>query len=56
MKTTYEMTPARQVDVYRLWQEFSADPAEIAACLANGLNHPTAAGHQACALALMQVF
>ncbi|MBN1372700.1 MAG: SGNH/GDSL hydrolase family protein [Anaerolineaceae bacterium] len=44
------------VDVYRLWQEFSADMAEVAACLANGLNHPTAVGHQVYALALMQLF
>lgn len=43
-------------DVYLLWQEFSTDLAEVAACLANRLNHPTAAGHRVYALALMQLF
>lgn len=44
------------VDVYRLWQTFTSDLDEIADCLANRLNHPTAVGHRVYALALMQLF
>lgn len=44
------------VDVYRLWREFTTDRAMLRECLANHINHPTAAGHQVYAVALMQLF
>ena len=44
------------VDVYKLWSLFTTDRDELKECLANEINHPTAAGHKVYALALMQLF
>ncbi len=44
------------VDAYKLWGIFTTDRAELRECLANHINHPTAAGHRVYALALMQLF
>jgi acyl-CoA thioesterase I len=44
------------VDAYKLWCELTTDQAELRECLANHINHPTAAGHRVYALALMQLF
>ncbi len=44
------------VDAYKLWRIFTTDRAELRECLANHINHPTAAGHRVYALALMQLF
>jgi len=47
---------ASLVDVYKLWSLFTTDRDELKECLANKINHPTAAGHKVYALALMQLF
>ena len=44
------------VDVYKLWSAFTTNRGELEECLANEINHPTAAGHKVYALALMQLF
>lgn len=43
-------------DVYKVWEGFLSDGHPVAALLANGINHPTPAGHQVMAEVLMKFF
>ena len=43
-------------DVYRIWEDFAAQSGcEVAGMLANTVNHPTKAGHEVYAVALMKL-
>ena len=44
------------VDVYSLWEKYSAEGYDLKALLSNGINHPSVIGHEVYALALMQLF
>lgn len=43
-------------DVYGVWKEFVAMGHDLKSMLANGINHPTAAGHEVYAIELMKLF
>ena len=43
-------------DVYKVWEGFVSAGHPAAALLANGINHPTPAGHQVMAEVLMKFF
>ena len=44
------------VDVYSIWKAYEAKGYDVKDLLANGINHPCIAGHEAYAIALMKLF
>ncbi|MDR1531310.1 MAG: GDSL-type esterase/lipase family protein [Clostridiales bacterium] len=43
-------------DTYRVWERYAQKGFPVSELLANGVNHPCAEGHTACAITLMKLF